>query len=185
MDPCLTELDESTSGTCARVAAVARELASPVQREVLLGGMARDPALRERLRRKLRAAVADIQGSRRGCAICGSDEVTCDATLWSSESEKACAHEHHAPCILECARTDTRCPTCRAPFAFVGVGSAMIATPYRRREAEEEAIVVACLVCGGAGGLLIECVRDGCVNLMHPACVDATAGFCPDCIAES
>ncbi len=159
----------------------------PVECELLLLGMLSRCDLRERLRRKIRAARAELQQRQPDC-FCGATggRGPC-VSLLTTDGTLACGHEFHVTCALDWLRRDHSCPMCRAHASAVLLPSGQrISVSPPEASAADTVSVNWCMRCATSAGLFVPCSSDGCGSLVHADCSSpAEHGRCLQCLATA
>ncbi len=180
MDRLTHELSLCSSSMCS-LAPVLRD-AHPAQADVLLLGLSARRELRQRLRRKIRAARKEL-ASREPACFCGTPGGPC-VTLMRADGTLACNHEFHASCVMRWFESDSRCPVCRAPVYSVlsSDGQETLVAPAYQAPSSDASEARYCMACRSSEGTFTRCEADGCTAWCHDDCETRDqGGLCLHC----
>jgi len=134
METLIQELLHAGGGLASVARALQQEPAG--KQHLLLTGLEKRTDLRERIRRKVRAATDELMQCRE-CFCTGAAQGPV-VQLLRADGDQACTHVMHLHCAQQWMRRSHTCPTCRAPvdlLMHVRDGAIVVPDPQQHQPA--------------------------------------------------
>ena len=171
METLIQELLHAGGGLVSVARALQQEPAG--NQHLLLAGLEKRTDLRERIRRKVRAATDELMQCRECfCDGAGRGDVV---QLLRANGRAACSHVMHLDCALAWMRRSHTCPVCRAPVDLLmhaRDGAIVVPEPQQQQPAAPMTpfFCIDCQQHVADTSQLTVCTHPGCNELLHAHC---------------